>query len=384
MTQSPFTTRLVTALAGVVVVTATAVAATDQQPPTQNGAAQQQAAPQPAAGRGGQPTPPPPVPPLPATMPAPVRPIISEAAPSPDPRIGLRAGYWDAAQAAWNMRLVSNTPPPEAYRGITSSDLAFTGKYVIQGNYHGILFWDVSNPEKPVLVKDYVCPASQNDVSVYKHLLFISSEGTGARLDCGTQGVPEPVSKERIRGIRIWDISDIRNPKYVSNVQTCRGSHTHTVVTDPQDTEHVYVYISGSAGVRSAEEMPGCSDGTMDENKDTSRFRVEVIKVPLKDPTKAEIVNYARIFNELAPPPRRVEPGRAGGAGAAGRGGRGGDAGAAAGGAAAAGAGEAGAGRAGAAGRGGRGGTPTGPNQCHDITTYQEVGFAGGACAGYG
>jgi hypothetical protein len=162
------------------------------------------------------------------------------------------------------------------------------------------------------------------------------------------------------------------------------------VITDPNDKEAVYVYISGSSGVRSAEELPGCSDGSLEENPDSSRFRVEVIRVPLAAPEKAAVGNYARIFGGLAPPPRRVEPPRGGGAGAAG-----GAAGAAAGGAA----GAAGAGRAaaagaagaageapaaGRAGRGGRGGTPTGPNQCHDITVYGESGFAGGACGGYG
>lgn len=373
MRQTRFTTRFATtvaagvvALAGVT-MTATAVTAAQQAPPPQ--------AAQPPAGGRGQAAPPPPVPALPATMPAPVTPTISATAPTPDARVGLRAGYWDAAQAAWNMRLVSNTPPPEAYRGITSSDLAFTGKYVVQGNYHGILFWDVSNPTRPVLVKDYVCPASQNDVSVYKHLLFVSSEGTGARLDCGTQGVPEPVSKERIRGIRIFDISTISNPKYVGNVQTCRGSHTHTVAEDPNDKEAVYVYISGSAGVRSAEELPGCADGNMAENPETSRFRVEVIRVPLANPEKAAVVNYARIFNDLAPPPRRVEPGRGGAATPPPTGATPPPAGVTP---------PAGA-TPPAAGRGGRaGGPPTGPNQCHDITTYPEAGLAGGACGGYG
>jgi len=321
-------------------------------------------------------------------MPAPVTPVISAVAPTPDARVGLRAGYWDAAQAAWNMKLTSNTPPPEGYRGITNSDLAFSGKYVIQGNYNGILFWDVSNAEKPVLVKDYKCPASQNDVSVYKHLLFVSSEGTNARLDCGTQGVPEPISKERIRGIRIFDIKDIRNPKYVGNVQTCRGSHTHTVATDPRDKEAVYVYISGSAGVRSAEELPGCTTGQMGENPDTAQFRVEVIRVPLADPSKAAVVNYARLFNDLAPSPvpaanaaaAAAAAARAGGPGTAGPPPAGANPPAGA-------AGAAGAPVPGApaAGRGGRGAAPrTGPNQCHDITLYTEAGVGGGACGGYG
>ena len=239
-----------------------------------------------AAGRGrggrGGPPPPPPTPP-PAVMPAPVKPIVSATAPSPDPRVGLAAGRWDAAQAAWNVRLVSTTPPWEKFLGVTSSDLAFSGKYAIQGNYNGFQIFDISNPAKPTLALTYLCPASQSDVSVYKNLLFVSGEGQTGRVDCGIQGVPEPVSKDRLRGIRIFDISNMASPKSVANVQTCRGSHTHTVVTDPRDKDNVYVYVSGSAGVRSADELPGCKDGPVDD-PDSARFRLEVIKVPLAAP----------------------------------------------------------------------------------------------------
>ncbi len=152
----------------------------------------------------------------------------------------------------------------------------------------------------------YVCPASQSDVSVYKNLLFVSGEGQAGRVDCGIQGVPEPVSKDRLRGIRIFDISDMANVKYVTNVQTCRGSHTHTVVTDPRDKANVYIYVSGSAGVRSAEELPGCKDAPIDDPTG-ARFRLEVIKVPLAAPQKAAITTSPRIFNDLAPAPRRIE-----------------------------------------------------------------------------
>jgi hypothetical protein len=172
------------------------------------------------------------------------------------------------------------------------------------------------------------------------------------------------------------------SPKYVANVQTCRGSHTHTVATQPGDKDNVYVYVSGSAGVRSADELPGCKDGPVDD-PDSARFRLEVIKVPLAAPDKAAIVSSPRIFYGLAPPPRRVEPGRGG----AGRGadpaaaGAPGAAAAGAPGAAAAGEAAAAPGRAGGPG-GGRGNS--GPNQCHDITVYPEIGLAGGACGGYG
>jgi hypothetical protein len=328
-------------------------------------------------------------------MPPPVTPIVSATPPTPDPRVGLAPGRWDAAQAAWNIKLVSTTPPAEKFLGVTNSDLAFTGKYVIQGNYNGFQIFDVSSPVKPVPVLTYTCPASQSDVSVYKNLLFVSGEGQTGRVDCGIQGVPEPVSKDRLRGIRIFDITDMASPKYVANVQTCRGSHTHTVVTDPRDKENVYIYVSGSSGVRSAEELPGCKDGPI-EDPDTSRFRLEVIKVPLSAPQTAAIVSSPRIFYGLAPPPRRVEPGRGGapaatsgdpfapGAAAAPAGTAAPAATAPAPAAPAADAAAAG-GAAPAGGRGGRGGRGnTGPNQCHDITVYPEIGLAGGACGGYG
>jgi hypothetical protein len=364
-------------------------------------------------GRGGRGNPTTPSPKPPSTMPKPVTPIVSATAPSPDPRVGLKAGYWDAGQAAWNMRMVSTFPPSERSLGEnkhwgdagaripTHSDLAFFSKYAIQGNYNGFEVFDISNPAKPVIVQTYVCPASQDDVSVYKNLLFMSSESTNSRTDCGFGGVPEPISKGRVRGIRVFDIADVRNPKLVTSVQTCRGSHTHTVVTQPGDTDNVYIYVSGTSGVRSAEELPGCADGGIDD-PNTSRFRLEVIKVPLAAPDQAAIVSSPRIFNALPVPPRNPERDAVSGRGNAGAGAAGAPAGGTPGAAGAPGGGTAGAadapgggtpgapGATGADAAGGRGrgrgnqGPPTGPNQCHDITVYPEVGLAGGACGGLG
>lgn len=289
--------------------------------------------------------------------------------PTPDPRVGLGAGLTDAEEASWNLRLVSSTLPPDEFVGVTSSDLAFIGDYAIQGNYNGFAVWDISNPSDPSLETTYLCPASQSDVSVYKNLLFVSGEGLGGRVDCGTGGVPDTVSVDRLRGIRIFDATDIVNPKYVANVQTCRGSHTHTVVTDPNDPENVYIYVSGSSRVRSPSELPDCSGGPLADDPNTALFRIEVIQVPLASPQDARIVSSPRIFNDLTVPPRHADPV----ADTVGRGARRAAAAAA------------------VAGRGGRGGGPagpprqrTGPTQCHDITVYPEIGLAGGACGGYG
>jgi hypothetical protein len=302
-------------------------------------------------------------------------PDMSVTAPSPDPRVGLGAGWMNAAEAAWNLRVVSKTPPSPSFinrstpgdRRLVNSDLAFTGPYVIQGNYSGYQVWDISNPRKPMLKTAYVCPGSQSDVSVYRNLMFVSGEATSGRLDCGLQGVPDSVSHDRLRGIRIFDITDIAHPKYLANVQTCRGSHTHTVVEDPKDAANVYVYVSGSAPVRSSEELPGCSGRAMEEDSTTALFRIEVIRVPLAAPEQAKIVSSPRIFGDLTRAARHAEYAADSIAAAA---------------------------RLKAADdsamREGRPRPPrrpaerTGPTQCHDITAYPAIGLAGGACGGYG
>jgi LVIVD repeat-containing protein len=224
----------------------------------------------------------------------------STTPPSPDPRVGLRAGRTDAARAVWNLKVVSQTPPSEKFVDGINSDLAFLGPYAIQGSFNGYQVWDISNPRRPSLKTAYVCPGSQSDVSVYQNLLFVSGENLTARLDCGSQGVEDTVSKDRLRGVRIFDISDIAHPRNVGNVQTCRGSHTHSLLVDPRDRANVYVYISGSAPVRSPSELAGCISVPNDPN--SALFRIEVIKVPLAHPEQAAIVSSPRIFHDLVAP----------------------------------------------------------------------------------
>jgi len=219
----------------------------------------------------------------------------------PDPRVGLGAGMMNAPEAVSNLKVLAKVPPSEKFIEGVNSDIAFTGNYAIQGNYNGFQVWDISNPSRPTLKKAYYCPASQSDVSVYRNLLFVSGEGNSGRLDCGAQGVRDTVSMERLRGIRIFDISDIADPKYIANVQTCRGSHTHTVLEDPKDRENVYIYVSGSAGVRSPNELAGCVRAATDPN--SAQFRIEVIKVPLDNPRAAAIVSSPRFFQNLVAPP---------------------------------------------------------------------------------
>ncbi|MFL5488929.1 MAG: LVIVD repeat-containing protein [Gemmatimonadaceae bacterium] len=227
---------------------------------------------------------------------------LSVLPPTPDPRVGLKPGEFDAAEAVWNLRVVSKTKPSEGFVGGINSDLAFLGNNVFQGSFNGYQVWDISNPQQPTLREAYVCPASQSDVSVYRNLLFVSGEDLAARIDCGKQGVKDTVSKDRLRGIRIFDISDISNPRNVGNVQTCRGSHTHSLLVDPKDPENVYVYISGSGQVRSPSELPGCVNLSPDKDPNSALFRIEVIKVPLAHPEQAAVVTSPRIFTGLTKP----------------------------------------------------------------------------------
>jgi hypothetical protein len=224
-----------------------------------------------------------------------------------------------------------------------NSDIAFAGQHLFLGSFHGFNTYDIENPRRPRLLASVVCPGGQGDVSVYGNLLFMSVEQTRGRIDCGVGGVQEAVSKERFRGVRIFDISDINKPRQVAAVQTCRGSHTHTLVTNPKDKGVIYVYGSGTSTVRSGEELEGCIADEKDPN--TALFSIDVIKVPLDAPEKAAIVNRPRIFAD--------ESGKLGGLW------QGGD-----------------------HGPGTQSSRMT--NQCHDITVYPAVGLAAGACSGNG
>jgi hypothetical protein len=272
---------------------------------------------------------------------------------SADPRVDLGGGWRDAKEAISNLTMVAHVQRPSGFFdasdpgdfSFVNSDLAFRGNYVFQGNYHGFQVWDISNPSHPTIRTAFVCPGGQGDVSVYHTLLFVSVEETSARLDCGTQGVGETVSPERFRGVRIFDISDIDHPKQVADVQTCRGSHTHTLVTDPNDPDIVYIYVQGTSPSRPAAELAGCYGDASVNDPNDPYFRIEVIKVPVAAPQNAAVVNTPRIFADST--------GNFNGLWNGGNHGNGTQ-------------------------------TTSQTNQCHDITAYMAIGLAAGACSGNG
>src|ERR1044072_1877126 len=272
-----------------------------------------------------------------------------------DPRANLKPGMYDAGEASMGLKHLMLLKKPDAFQlgttdpdspkvektlgligvadsskidkplklviaglAFANSDLAFQGNHLFQGNFYGVSIYDISHPANISLLTTMVCPGGQGDVSVYKNLMFMSVEMPNGRLDCGTQGFapepPAPADEEkdkdnkdkkpritaaqpaRLRGVRIFDISDIKNPKQVAAVQTCRGSHTHTLVLDPNDKDNVYIYVSGTSFVRQDEELPGCSGGTPDKNPNTAQFRIDVIKVPVARPQNAKVVSSPRVF----------------------------------------------------------------------------------------
>ena len=235
-----------------------------------------------------------------------------------------------------------------------NSDMAFQGNRLFMGNFYGVSIYDITI-RRIKLLTSIVCPGGQGDVSVYKNLMFMSVEMPNGRLDCSAEGFPPPpapaadnnkpdVQKDRFRGVRIFDISDIKNPKQVGAVQTCRGSHTHTLVTDPKDKNNVYIYVSGTSFVRPGEELAGCSGESPEKNPNTALFRIEVIKVPLAAPQDARVVASPRIFMDS-------RTGVINGLNNSGS---------------------------------HENKTPSDTDQCHDITVYSAIGLAAGACSGNG
>ena len=282
--------------------------------------------------------------------------VLASAAQAQDPRSGLKAGMTDAGVAAQNMELVSSQPRPEGFSTAPSgnvmaellyanSDLAFKGNLLFLGSFQGFQIYDISDAGKPKLRTAFKCPGGQGDVSVHGNLLFMSVEMPNGTVDCTEGGFARGPSAKRFQGVRIFDISDLEKPKQLAAVQTCRGSHTHTLVTDPKDAANVYIYVSGVQGARPASELAGCSGLPPEQDKNTAYFRIEVIKVPVAAPQNAAIVNSPRIFADSAGNIAGLWKGGPQGAGAQ---------------------------------------QTARTDQCHDITVYTEIGLAAGACAGNG
>jgi len=307
---------------------------------------------------------------------------------SSDPRAGLAAGYKGAGKATMNLELVAELPKPAGFfdpnnptglppvisknkdtdeaatrtRGddgqtlddtewsdrspllsFANTDMAFQDDILVTGNYHGFNIYKLPETGAPELHSSVVCPGGQGDVSIVGDLLIMSVEQTRGRVDCGLQGISEDVSDERFRGLRIFNISDLSRPVQVGQVQTCRGSHTHSVVT--QDDEKLIVYNSGTSSIRDGDELEGCV-GRIPGDDRTALFRIDVIEIPLADPSQSRIVDSPTVFAD-------EETGRLAGLW------QGGD-------------------------HGDDTQETSQTNHCHDITVFPAAKIAAGACSGNG
>ncbi len=300
---------------------------------------------------------------------------------SSDPRAGLAAGLDDAGEAILHMTKIATLPRPPGFfdpdnpaelpprpasaddsegsggsktsddderyplLSFSNTDMAFAGDVLVTGNYHGFNIYRLDEGGIPQLLSSVVCPGGQGDVSIVGDLLIMSVEQQRGRVDCGLQGVDQDVSTERFRGLRIFDIADLTRPVQVGAVQTCRGSHTHTVVAGPGSDGRIIVYNSGISDVRKSEELAGCVDDQPGDPR-TALFRIDVIEIPVMDPGKARIVGSPAVF-------AAAETGVLAGLW-----------------------------------RGGRHGEDTQETErtdhCHDITVFAERGIAAGACSGNG
>ena len=250
---------------------------------------------------------------------------------SDDPRSGLTAGLYFADEAILNMELITSLKKPvgffdpdnpaakgkkdlneddkdkiktteEKSRSLRSpilsfsnTDMAFREDLLVAGSYHGFNMYKIQADGVPMLISSVVCPGGQGDVSIVGDILIMSVEQIRSRIDCGLEGVGRDASPERFRGIRIFDISDLTNPKQVGVVQTCRGSHTHSVVSTSINAGKIIVYNSGTASVRDEEEMEGCI-GSIPGDERTALFRIDIIEIPIEDPSKSRIVSSPAVF----------------------------------------------------------------------------------------
>ena len=306
---------------------------------------------------------------------------------SSDPRSGLAAGLSDAGEAILNLSKLASLPRPVGFfdprnpaelppqpgsvgeaqgpptpddveaqaasgederyplLSFSNTDMAFSGNVLVAGNYHGFNIYRLGTDGIPDLVSSVVCPGGQGDVSIVGDLLIMSVEQLRGRLDCGLESVHQDVSPERFRGLRIFDIRDLSRPVQVGAVQTCRGSHTHSVVAGPDEHGRIIVFNSGISEVRKEEELEGCIDDQPGDDR-TALFRIDLIEIPVEDPSRARVVDSPTVF---ADPQTGVLAGLW---------------------------------------RGGRHGEDDQETErtdhCHDITVFPELRLAAGACSGNG
>jgi hypothetical protein len=234
----------------------------------------------------------------------------------------LAAGETDGTD---NLTLLSSTPKTAPFELETdfNSDLAFENGYAFGGNYDGVQIWDVRDGQTPALASFIHCPGSQNDVTVNDGILVTSTDSRRTNDTCASEATTTPSDPSTWEGLKIFDVRNPYSPKYLASVRTDCGSHTHTVLPE---RDRLIIYVQ-SYDV-------GTGRYLCDDTSPTGHDQISIVSIPKRNPAAARVVAEPKLFPD--------------------------------------------------GGNDGTTGTLRATTGCHDITVYQEIGLAAGACTGEG
>ncbi len=190
------------------------------------------------------------------------------------------------------LELVGSLPKEEHSFDFFNSDMAFWGDTLVQGSYDGFRLIDISQPTAPRLIADVECRGPQGDVSIWENLVFVSVDRPQTTPRCNSEDaekvdplfVPPQGGWE---GIRVFDISQPRQPRLVTSVATDCGSHTNTLVPDLEH-HRLLLYVSSYALAVQPDLAPGCTN---------PHGHISVVEVPLDDPATASVIAEPHLFD---------------------------------------------------------------------------------------
>ncbi len=190
----------------------------------------------------------------------------------------------------------AQNPFNKANTHLTSSDMAFWGKYAYVGDYGGFRIFDVSQPT-PRQVGDARCFGPQGDPSVFDRdangradTLVLSVDAVLAGPQCGAGPVAKNASTGQYpagawEGLRIFDVSDPTRPTQIATVYQDCGSHTNTLLPKPGSKSMLVLNSSYPLG-----EGPTCGPLGAQQGRKVNHGVIQVVEVPFKDPAAAREV----------------------------------------------------------------------------------------------
>ena len=203
--------------------------------------------------------------------------------------------------------------------GTINSDIAFYGQRAYVGTYDGFRIVDISDPGSLKVLSDTKCRANQGDVSIFKSrggrlILLQSIDRPVTAPDCSAvdtatatelegpngQFTTDPANAQtrtRARfgyeGLRVFDVTDARNPRYVAFYRTRCGSHTHTLAPDPRNgMVHAYV-ASYPLGSHITPQVDRAQSDALGLTCSAPHQRISIVHIPLSAPTAGTVAEKA-------------------------------------------------------------------------------------------